>query len=93
MSDQERAVITVLGEDRVGIVSGISQILAENKVNILDLTSSKIQDLFVMVIIIDISNAVINFNELQESLRLKGEKIGVQVTTQQENIFRYMHRV
>ncbi len=93
MSDQERAVITVLGEDRVGIVSGISQILAENKVNILDLTSSKIQDLFVMVIIIDISNAVINFNELQESLRLKGEKIGVQVTTQQENIFRYIHRV
>ncbi len=93
MSDQERAVITVLGEDRVGIVSGISQILAENKVNILDLTSSKIQDLFVMVIIIDISNAAINFNELQESLRLKGEKIGVQVTTQQENIFRYIHRV
>tara|TARA_B100000315_G_C14393208_1_gene502997 strand:- start:322 stop:603 length:282 start_codon:yes stop_codon:yes gene_type:complete len=93
LSDQERAVITVLGEDRVGIVSGISQILAENKVNILDLTSSKIQDLFVMVIIIDISNAVINFNELQESLRLKGEKIGVQVTTQQENIFRYIHRV
>jgi len=93
LSDQERAVITVLGEDRVGIVSGISQILAENKVNILDLTSSKIQDLFVMVIIIDISNAAINFNELQESLRLKGEKIGVQVTTQQENIFRYIHRV
>ena len=93
MSDQERAVITVLGEDRVGIVAGISQILAENKVNILDLTSSKIQDLFVMVIIIDISKASINFNELQESLRLKGENIGVQVTTQQENIFRYIHRV
>jgi len=93
LSDQERAVITVLGEDRVGIVAGISQILAENKVNILDLTSSKIQDLFVMVIIIDISKASINFNELQESLRLKGENIGVQVTTQQENIFRYIHRV
>lgn len=93
MSDQERAVITVLGEDRVGIVAGISQILAENKVNILDLTSTKIQDLFVMVIIIDISKASINFNELQESLRLKGENIGVQVTTQQENIFRYIHRV
>jgi len=93
LSDQERAVITVLGEDRVGIVAGISQILAENKVNILDLTSTKIQDLFVMVIIIDISKASINFNELQESLRLKGENIGVQVTTQQENIFRYIHRV
>jgi len=89
----ERAVVTVLGADRVGIVAAISKVLAENNVNILDLTSSKVRDLFVMIMLIDISNSRVSLEKLKELLGAEAAKIGVQVTVQHENIFRYMHRV
>jgi ACT domain-containing protein len=92
MSD-ERAVVTVLGADRVGIVAAISRVLAENNVNILDLTSSKVRDLFVMIMLVDISNSRVSLEKLKELLGAEAAKIGVQVTIQHENIFRYMHRV
>jgi len=90
---EERAVVTVLGADRVGIVAAISKVLAENNVNILDLTSSKVRDLFVMIMLIDISNSKVTLEKLKELLGAEAAKIGVQVTVQHENIFRYMHRV
>jgi len=89
----ERAVVTVLGADKVGIVAAISKVLAENNVNILDLTSSKVRDLFVMIMLIDISNSRVSLEKLKELLGAEAAKIGVQVTVQHENIFRYMHRV
>ncbi len=89
----ERAVVTVLGADRVGIVAAISKVLAENNVNILDLTSSKVRDLFVMIMLVDISNSRVSLEKLKELLGAEAAKIGVQVTVQHENIFRYMHRV
>jgi ACT domain-containing protein len=89
----ERAVVTVLGADRVGIVAAISRVLAENNVNILDLTSSKVRDLFVMIMLVDISNSRVSLEKLKELLGAEAAKIGVQVTVQHENIFRYMHRV
>jgi ACT domain-containing protein len=89
----ERAVVTVLGADRVGIVAAIARVLAENNVNILDLTSSKVRDLFVMIMLVDISNSKVSLEKLKELLGAEAAKIGVQVTVQHENIFRYMHRV
>ncbi len=89
----ERVVVTVLGVDRVGIVAGISRVLAENNVNILDLTSSKIRDLFVMIMLVDISGSRVSLEKLKEMLHSEAAKIGVQVTVQHENLFRYMHRV
>jgi ACT domain-containing protein len=89
----ERAVVTVLGADRVGIVAAISRVLAENNVNILDLTSSKVRDLFVMIMLVDVSNSRVSLEKLKELLGAEAAKIGVQVTVQHENIFRYMHRV
>jgi ACT domain-containing protein len=89
----ERAVVTVLGADRVGIVAAIARVLAENNVNILDLTSSKVRDLFVMIMLVDISNSRVSLEKLKELLGAEAAKIGVQVTVQHENIFRYMHRV
>lgn len=93
MKKEERVVVTVLGKDRVGIVSGISEVLAENSVNILDLASTKMRDLFVMIMLIDISQAKVTLEELQSELKRKAEAIGVQVSAQHENIFRYMHRI
>lgn len=89
----ERVVVTVLGADRVGIVAGISRVLAENNVNILDLTSSKIRDLFVMIMLVDIGSSRVGLEELKKMLEAEAAKIGVRVTVQHENIFRYMHRV
>ncbi|MEM1994751.1 MAG: ACT domain-containing protein [Nitrososphaerales archaeon] len=89
----ERVVVMVLGADRVGIVAGISKVLAENNVNILDLTSSKIRDLFVMIMLVDISGSRVSLEELKEMLNKEAVKIGVQVSVQHENLFRYMHRV
>lgn len=90
---QSRAVVTILGRDRVGIVAGISGVLAENGVNILELTSAKMGDLFVMIMLVDTSGAKVSLPELQEKLRRKGEELGVQVSAQHEDIFTYMHRI
>lgn len=82
-----------MGEDRIGIVAGITNVLAENGVNIVDLTSTEMRGLFVMIILADISKAKVSLGELQSRLKKKGEGIGVQVAAQHEDIFRYMHRV
>ncbi|MEM2882064.1 MAG: ACT domain-containing protein [Candidatus Bathyarchaeia archaeon] len=89
----DRAVVTVMGRDRVGIVAGISGELAEANANIVDLASTKMGDLFVMTILIDISGMRGSLAELKERLRRRGEALGVQVMVQHEDVFRYMHRV
>lgn len=93
MVNSEKVVVTVLGQDRVGIVSGISTVLAENNVNIVDLTSTKMRGLFVMVMLVDMSNSKVSLDKLQDQLDKKGKKLGVQVKAQHEDIFRYMHRI
>lgn len=89
----ERIIITTLGHDRVGIVAGISAVLAEHNANIIELTSSEMGGSFVMVMLVDISKSDVSTSELQTILKSKGEKLGVQVTVQHEDVFRYMHRI
>jgi len=92
-SSSDRIVVTVLGKDRIGIVAGVSSVLAECGANIIDLTSTQMRGLFVMMMLVDISQAKVSFEELQERLKKKGEELGVQILAQHENIFYYMHRV
>ncbi len=89
----DRVVVTVLGKDRTGIVAGISAALAELGINIEDLTSAKMRDMFVMLMLADIANANKGIKEIQAELERCGKKIGVQVIVQHEDIFNYMHRV
>ena len=91
--NKDRVVITVMGQDRVGIVAGISSVLAENGVNIIDLTSTEMHGLFVMILLVDISNAKISLMKLQDHLKKKGRELNLQVIAQHENVFRYMHRI
>jgi len=93
MAEKERIVITVMGQDRVGIVAGISNVLAENKVNIIDLTSTKMHGLFVMIVLAEVEEKKITVGELQEKLKKKGDELGIQVVAQDETVFRYMHRI
>ena len=90
---KERLIIITLGLDRVGIVSGISSTLANHNANIIELTSSEIGGSFVMIMLVDISTSDTSTNELQRILVNKGKKLGVQVTVQHEDVFRYMHRI
>ncbi|EHP86925.1 ACT domain-containing protein [Methanotorris formicicus] len=89
----ERVVITVTGKDRTGIVANISSVLAENDINILDIRQTIMDDLFTMIMLVDISNAKEDFLTLKKKLNEVGEKIGVKVIAQHEDIFKYMHRI
>jgi ACT domain-containing protein len=93
MSSNERVVITVMGQDRVGIVAGISSVLAEHGVNIIDLTSTEMRGLFVMILLVDMSQATISLETLQAALTTKAQELNLQVIAQHEDVFRYMHRI
>lgn len=94
MSDEKRkAVVTVLGADRVGIVAGITATLAERQVNIDDISMTVMGDIFTMVMLVDVTSADKEFLQLKETLEEKGKELGVQVMIQREEVFRYMHRV
>jgi ACT domain-containing protein len=88
-----RAVITVLGKDMVGILARVSTICAENGVNVIEVTQSVLQDLFAMIMMVDISNSRIPFNELSDQLTAIGKDMNLTVHVMHEDIFNSMHRI
>jgi ACT domain-containing protein len=93
VNETEHAVITVMGQDRVGIVAGVSKILADNGVNIVDISQTIMQGIFAMILMVDISQAKQDLIALQETLQAAGASLGVRIVIQHEDIFRYMHRI
>lgn len=89
----QRAVISVVGEDKVGIIANISDVLAKNNVNILDITQTAIEGLFTMIMVVDIAEASVSFEELKEKLTERGGKIGVRVDALREEVFHFMHKI
>lgn len=89
----KKIIITVLGHDRVGIIAGISAILADARINILDISQTILQGFFTMVMVSDISASTIDIAQLREILGRKGEELELQITVQHEDIFKYMHRI
>lgn len=89
----KKAIITVIGKDKVGIIYGVSKILSENNVNILDISQTILQDMFTMMMIVDIENASGGFPNLSDTLAREGEKLGVEIRIQLEKIFESMHRI
>jgi len=89
----DRAIITIIGADRVGIIAGISAVLAEANVNILDISQSVIREFFTMIMMVDLAGAAVSFHALHERLIRKGEELGVRVEIQREEIFKAMHRI
>lgn len=88
-----RAVITVIGKDRKGIIAGISTELAGAGINILDISQTILQEYFTMIMLVDLTGASAAFPEIRKRLSRKGEDLGVQVTIQREDIFNAMHEV
>ena len=91
--EKERLIITTLGADRTGIVAGVSQVLAENNVNIEDISQTILQGYFAMIMIVDITDSNLSLKELREQLGIKANEIGVKVLVQHEDLFRSMHRI
>lgn len=88
-----KAVITVIGKDRVGIIAKVATLLSEHGVNILDISQTTMQDIFTMIMLADISGATVRFTELVDRLAELGQGMGVEIRTQHEDIFNSMHKI
>ncbi len=88
-----KAIITVVGKDTVGIIAKVCTYLAENHVNILDISQTIVQEYFNMMMIVDVNQAEKPFEEMTGDLERIGENIGVRIHCQREEIFTAMHRI
>jgi ACT domain-containing protein len=88
-----RAILTVIGKDRIGIIAGVSNILAESNVNILDISQTIMEGFFAMIMLVDISGMSLGFSEISEKLDRKGRDLGLSIRLQHEDIFNSMHRI
>jgi ACT domain-containing protein len=88
-----RGVITVIGKDTVGILAKVSAICADYNANVLEVTQSVLQEMFAMIMFVDISSLNDEFSALSDRLTALGEEIGLSVHTMHEDIFNSMHRI
>ncbi len=92
VASSNRAIITVLGSDRPGIVASVTGALADREANILDISQTILQGIFTMTMLIDLG-ASAEFAELKAKLDELSESLGVQISLQREEVFRYMYRL
>lgn len=88
-----KAVITVVGVDKVGIIAKVSTLLAEQNINILDITQTIMNDLFTMIMYTDISKIKEEFSVVADKLEALGREMGVQISITHEEIYKSMHRI
>ncbi len=88
-----RAVITVIGKDRKGIIAGVSTELASAGINILDISQTTLQEYFAMIMLVDMTDARDAFHQIQEKLNAKGTELGMEIRIQREDIFNAMHQI
>ena len=88
-----RAIVTVIGKDRVGIIADVCAILATNKVNILDISQTVMQEYFTMIMLVEMLMDGLSFEELSTILNDAGSELGLSIRIQREDIFNAMHRI
>jgi ACT domain-containing protein len=88
-----RAIVTVVGRDRVGIIAEVSALMKEAEINILDISQTVLEEFFTMVMLVDLAACKSTFSEVKESLDSKGQSMGMAVRIQREDIFEAMHRI
>ena len=89
----KKAIITVVGKDTVGIMAGVCTYLADNQINILDISQTIVDGYFNMMMIVDYVGATKSFGDVSDDMSALGEKIGVIIRCQKEEIFAKMHRI
>ena len=88
-----KAVITVIGKDTVGILAKVSTACADNNVNIMDVTQSVLQDMFVMVMLTEIGGLNCSFTEFSDKMKALGIQNNLDIRVMHEDIFNSMHRI
>ncbi len=88
-----KAIVTVMGLDRTGIIAKVSTCLSDFNINILDINQTIMQDLFTMVMLVDIENSKCDFASVSEELAKIGGELGVEIRIQHEDIFNSMHKI
>lgn len=89
----KRTIITVVGHDTVGIIARVCTYLAQNNINILDISQTIVQEYFNMMMIVDTSASTVPFETITGDLEKLGLSIGVSIKCQREEIFTAMHRI
>lgn len=89
----KKTIITVVGKDTVGIIAKVCTYLADNGINILDISQTIVQDYFNMMMIVDTNRTAKDFGDMAKELEKLGESIGVIIKCQKEEIFNQMHRI
>ena len=88
-----RAIVTVIGKDQVGIIASVCALLAEHKVNVLDISQTVMQEYFTMIMLVDASEVGVPFADLVTLLEQKGQDMNLSIRIQREDIFNAMHRI
>ncbi len=88
-----KAIVTVMGVDKKGIIAGVSTLLSDFNINILDINQTIMQNIFTMVMLVDIKESTADFKAVSNALSELGEKLGVEIRIQHEDIFNSMHKI
>ena len=88
-----RAVIAVIGKDMVGILANVSSKCAEYGINVTEVTQSVLQDMFAMIMMVDITKATVEFSTLVDAMEKIGQEMGLKIYVMHEDIFNSMHRI
>jgi len=88
-----KAIVTVIGKDKIGIIAAVSTLLSQCGVNILDISQTIMQDYFTMIMLVNTESSALPLSELQGKLSELGKELDLQIRMQHEDIFNSMHRV
>lgn len=88
-----KTIISVIGKDTVGIISKVSAVCSKYNVNIVDITQSVLQDMFVMVMLTEISELSCSFSDFSDEMKQLGTNLGLDIRVMHEDIFNSMHRI
>ena len=90
---QNRIIVTAFGKNRTGILAGLTGVLAEQRCDILDLSQKILQDFFTIMLLVDIADCELGFEEIKQHIVQRGEELDLKVIVQHEDIFNAMHRI
>ena len=88
-----RAVVSVIGKDTVGILAKTTAVCAEHRINVVDVTQSVLQDLFAMIMLIDVTDSDIPLTDLTDRFEALGREMGLSIHVMHEDVFNAMHTV
>lgn len=88
-----KAVVTVMGIDKTGIIAKVSTCLSDFNINILDINQTIMQNIFTMIMLVDIKDATNDFANISQNLENLGRELGVEIRIQHEDIFNSMHKI